>query len=339
MGSVTKKIVLGALLSACLFAGSEGHAQDIKERTLKFSFVQPIDSHMGLGVQKFAEIVSEKSGKKITVKPFANGTLGGDIQMISSLQGGTVDMTTLPPGLLVGQSKEFMAFDIPFLFNSFDEADAVLDGAIGKQFFDKLPRGLVGLAYWDHGFRNVSNSKRAIKTLEDVKGLKIRVLQSPIMLDTFSGLGANAVPMPFTELYTALETGTVDGQDNPIVAFETNKFDEVQKHLSLTRHVYNPLIVLVGQKSWEKLSADERKIISDAAFETRAYQRKLSRDMEAKSIENVKSKGTIVTEVSLEERGRMREYLKDVTAKYTAEIGEKLVKDFDTEIENVRSRQ
>ena len=332
------KFLVTLFAPALMVSVVTSHAADVKERTLRFSFVQPADSHMGYGAQKFADLVSKKSDKKMTVKLFPNGTLGGDLQTVSSLQGGTLDLTTLPPGLLVGLSKEFGAFDLPFLFNDFKEADAVLDGPIGKKFMEKLPSGLVGLTYWDHGFRNVSNSKRPIAKLEDMQGLKLRVVQAPLMIDMFKALGTNAVPLPFTELYTAMETKAVDGQDNPIVAFETNKFYEVQKHISTTRHVYNPLIVLFSQKTWEKLSPDERKILTDSANETRLEQRTVSREMEGKALAKAKAQGTVVTEISPQERTRMREKVQPVTEQYTKQIGEGLVKEFYAEIDKVRSK-
>lgn len=330
-----KNVVLGLMVPAFMLS-AEAMAQEIKERTLRFSHVQPKESHMGVGVQKFADLVSAKSGKKITVKVFPAGTLGGDIQTVSALQGGTIDLTTMPPGLLVGLNKEFGVFDLPFLFNDFAEADAVLDGPFGKKMMERMPQGLVGLAYWDHGFRNLSNSKRAIAKLEDINGLKLRALQAPMVIDSFKALGANAVPLPFTELYTAMETKAVDGQDNPIVAFETNKFYEVQKHLSTTRHIYNPLLVMMSKKSWDSLSADEKKIVTDAAIETQAFQRKISREMEGKAIETVKKNGTVVTEVTPAERNRMREQTKPVAEKYTAEIGADLVKEVNAEIAKIR---
>lgn len=338
MKQPVKKLLMGLIGPAFLLATLGAQAADIKERTLKFSFVQPKESHMGYGAQKFADLVSQKSGKKMKVRLFPNGTLGGDLQTVSALQGGTLELTTLPPGLLVGLSKEFGAFDLPFLFNDFKEADAVLDGPIGKKFMEKLPQGLVGLAYWDHGFRNVSNSKVALAKVEDFQGLKLRALQAPLMIETFNALGANAVPLPFTELYTALETKAVDGQDNPIVAFETNKFGEVQKYLSTTRHVYNPLILLVSKKAWDQLSADERKILTDAASETRVDQRKVSREMETKALESIKKSGVVVTEVSNDERARMRAKVKPVADKYTKEIGEDLVKEIYAEVDRVRTK-
>lgn len=332
-----RHLLVGLIAPVFLLAGAHAQAQ-IKDRTLKFSFVQPKESHMGYGAQYFADLVAKKSNNKIKVKLFPNGTLGGDLQTVSALQGGTIEMTTLPPGLLVGLEKTYGAFDLPFLFNDFKEADAVLDGPVGKRFLEKAPQGLVGLTYWDHGFRNVSNSKRPIAKAEDFQGLKLRALQAPVMIDTFNALGSNAVPLPFTELYTAMETRAVDGQDNPIVAFDTNKFDEVQKHLSTTRHVYNPLIVLISKKAWDSMSAEEKKIITDAANETRPEQRKTSRDMEQKAIANIKKKGVTVTEVAQAERDRMREKVKPVTDKYSKELGEELVNSFHAEIAKIRGK-
>lgn len=330
-----KNLLLGLMVPAFLLS-SEAVAQEIKERTLRFSHVQPKESHYGVGVQKFADLIAAKSGKKITVKAFAAGTLGGDIQTVSALQGGTIDLTIMPPGLLVGLNKEFAVFDLPFLFNDFAEADAVLDGPFGKKMMERMPQGLVGLAYWDHGFRNLSNSKRPITKMEDINGLKLRALQAPMVIDSFKALGANAVPLPFPELYTAMETKAVDGQDNPIVAFEANKFYEVQKHLSTSRHIYNPLLVMMSKKSWDSLSPAEQKIVTEAANETRDYQRKISREMEAKAIEAIKKHGTVLTEITPAERDRMREKTKPVAEKYTAEIGADLVKDVYAEINKVR---
>lgn len=339
MKTIVRKILCTAIAApALLWATTQVHAADIKERTLRFSHVQPKESHMGFGAERFAELVAQKSGNKMKVKVYASGTLGGDLQTVSALQGGTIDLTTMPPGLLVGLKKEFGAFDLPFLFNDFAEADAVLDGPVGKQFMERLPQGLVGLAYWDHGFRNVSNNRRPIAKVEDFQGLKLRSLQAPLMLETFNALGANAVPLAFTELYSALETKAVDGQDNPIVAFATNRFDEVQKHISTTRHVYNPLLVMVSAKSWEKLSADERKVLTDAATEARAEQRKVSREMEAKALAEIRKKGVTVTEVSPQERARMREQVKAVNDKYVKEIGPEVVNPIYAAIDKVRAR-
>jgi tripartite ATP-independent transporter DctP family solute receptor len=233
--------------------------------------------------------------------------------------------------------KEYGLFYLPLVFSNVREADAVLDGAIGQKLLDKLPeKGLIGLAYWEHGYRNVTNSERPVVKWEDIEGLKIRVIQIPIFVDIFNTLGANAVPMAFPELYTALETKAVDGQENALATIETAKFDEVQKYLSTTRHVYDPLVVLFSKKTWDTLSNDERRILSDAAKEATLYQRQLNRDREVQMIKDVKARGMNVTDLSPQERARMREKLQPVTDKYTQDIGEGLVQELYTEIDKAR---
>ena len=247
-------------------------------------------------------------------------------------------MSMMGPGLLTGMDRDFGIFDTPFMFDSFKEIDAVLDGPVGKRLVDKLPeKGLIGLAYWDHGFRILTNSKKPVATLEDMQGLKIRVQQIQVFIDAFSALGANPVPMPFPELYTALETKAVDGQENPFVSVEVTKFYEVQKYASNTRHAYSPLLVLASKKFWDQLSEDERKILLDAANEAKPYQRQTSRAMDAKAVDALKSKGMTVTEISPQERTRMREKLKPVIEKHYKTVSESLVKEVNAEIEKVRS--
>ncbi len=315
-----KSFAIALSLSSLVVGQAFAQNSEIKERTLKFAYVQPKTSHMGFGVEKFAELVAKKSGNKIIVKGYPDGSLGGDLNVLTSLQGGTVDMTTMPPSLMVGQAKVYGTFSIHFLFNDFKEADTVLDGPVGKKFLEKTPKGVVGLTYWDHGFRNISNSKRSIAKVEDIQGLKLRVIQEPLFVDSFSALGANPVPLAFTELYSAMETKAVDGQDNPIAAFEANKFYEVQKYLSSTRHVYQPLIVLISNKVWDQFTPAEKKLIQDAANETTIEQRKVSRGMDAKAIDLVKKQGVVFTEVSPQERARMRDKVKPVTDKYLQDM-------------------
>lgn len=267
----------------------------------------------------------------------AGATLGGDIPTLSALQGGTIEMTTLPPGLMVGLNKEYAVFDLPFLFGNFQEADELLDGPVGRSLLEKTPNGLVGLAYWDHGFRNLTNSRRAVSRADDLQGLKIRVSQSPMIIETLNGLGSNATPMAFTELYPALETRAVDGQENPTAVIEANKFFEVQKYLSLTRHQYNPLIVLFSRKIWDQLNADERKLLTDAAVEARMVQRKVSREMDGRALASLKAKGMQVNEISDGERQHMQDKLKPVSEKLSRDIGEPLVKQVRAELDRIRT--
>jgi len=312
-------------------------AQDVKERTIKFAFQNQKGHPQAEGAQKFADLVAQKSGNKITVKLFPGGTLGGDLQTVSALQGGTVEMTVLNAGILTAQVKEFAVYDLPFLFASPQEADAVTDGAFGKNLLAKLnEKGLVGLGYWELGFRNLTNSKRPINKVEDIAGLKIRVIQSPIYIDMFNALGAAATPMPFPELYPALEQKAVDGQENPFTLIRTSKFYEVQKHLAVTRHVYNPQAVILSKKFFDALSPAEKKIVTDAVTEATAYQRQLSRQQAEEALAELKKAGMQVTEFAPAEMQRLRDKVKPVVDKHTAAIGEDTVKAVYAEIAKVR---
>ena len=329
--------LLCAAVAASLLPTTAALAQDIKERSLKFAFQNQADHPQGLGAKKFADLVSAKSGGKMTVKLFGGGTLGGDLQTVSAVQGGTVEMTVLNAGLLSGVVKDFEVVDFPFLFNSGAEADKVMDSAFGKKLLDKLDaKGIVGLGYWDLGFRNVTNSKRPITKIEDLSGLKLRVVQSPVYLDLFKELGANAVPLPFPELYTALEQKAVDGQENPATVIASAKLFEVQKYLSLTRHIYNPQALIVSKKFWDQLSAAEKKVVADAAQEATAYQRQTSRDREASAIEALKKGGMQVNELAPAEIARLRDKVRPVIEKHSASVGAPLVAELNAEIARAR---
>jgi len=334
------KSTLAAVVACLTMPMVSAEAQDVKDRTFKFAYVNVQDTAHDLGAKRFAELVTQKSGGKLKVRLYPGGSLGGEAVVASALQGGTIEMSMMGPGLLTGMDRDFGVFDTPFLFDTFQEADAVLDGPVGRKLLDKLPaKGLVGLSYWDHGFRILTNSRRPVSKMEDIQGLKIRVQQIPVFIDTFAALGANPVPLPFTELYTALETKTVDGQENPFVSVEVTKFYEVQKFASNTRHAYSPLMVLVSKKFWDQLTADERTILTDAANETKPYQREVSRTLDAKAAENLKLTGMTVTEISRDERVRMRDKLKLVIEKHNKTINEALVQEVSSEIQKARTTQ
>ncbi|WP_444813418.1 TRAP transporter substrate-binding protein [Variovorax gracilis] len=329
---IQKTLLAAVAVLAMTTAGAQ-----VKERTLKFAFQNQTGHPQAQGAQKFADLVAEKSGKKITVKLFPGGSLGGDLQTVSALQGGTVEMTVLNAGILTAQVKEFAAYDFPFLFNNGQEADAVTDGPFGQKLMAKLEeKGLHGLGYWDLGFRNLTNSKRPIAKADDIAGLKIRVIQSPIYIDLFNTLGANATPLPFPELYSALDQKAVDGQENPNTVILSSKFAEVQKHLTQTRHIYNPQALIVSKKTWDGMSAEEKKIISDAATEATTFQRQVSRGAADSALEALKTAGMTVTELPPAEMAKLREKVKPVIEKYTASVGDATVKELMAEIAKVR---
>lgn len=324
---------------ALLLAGAGGAGAQVQTRTLRFPSASNRGHPQVLGVERFAELVARKSGGKITVRPFPGGTLGPDLQVVSAMQGGTVDLNVMNASLLAGNVKEMAALDLPFLFNTAEEADAVIDGPVGRKLLDKLPaRGLIGLAYWDLGFRQMHTRNRPIARADDLRGLKMRVIPTPLYIDLMNALGANAVPMPFTETYTALETGAVDGMTNPLLNILDGKYQEVTKHLAITNHIYTPQAVIASKRTWDKLSEEERRILQEAATETTPYQRRVAREQAAKVLDALKAAGMTVTELPAEEIAKMRERAKPVLAKYTKELGEEFVGELIAAVERVRGK-
>lgn len=333
-----RKLAMLTLAAAIPFMAASHAAQaEIRAHTVKFAAANSKGHPQVTGMERFAEIVKEKTDGKMVVNLFPGGALGGDLQTVASLQGGIVEMLVLNAGIMASNVKAFGAVDLPFLFDSGEEADKVMDGPFGKSLSDKLPAtGLVALAYWELGFRNVTNNRRPITKLEDIKGLKIRTLQSPIPIALFTALGANAVPMPYTELYPALETGAVDGQENPFSNVLNAKFFEVQKYLTVTRHQYNPQIVLVSKQFWDKLNADEQKVLQDAAIEARDFQRKISREADTKALEEIRATGMQVGELPPEELQKLRDAVQPLVEKFTPDIGQDTVSLLYKELEAAR---
>ncbi len=316
------------LLATALVAASLLPAVHAQERTIKFAFQNQKEHPQAQGAQKFADLVAAKTNGRIAVKLFPGGTLGGDLQTVSALQGGTVEMTVLNAGILSAQAKEFGIYDFPFLFASPQEADAVTDGPFGKKLLDKLQaKNLVGLGYWELGFRNLTNSKKPITKAEDIAGLKIRVIQSPIYIDMFNALGANAVPMPFPELYTAMEQKAVDGQENPFSTILSSKFAEVQKHLTITRHMYNPQAVILSKKFWDSLNPADQKAVTEAMAEATTFQRSVSRSQADVALEELKKAGMQVTEFSPAEVDKLRAKVKPVVEKHSDKVGAETVQE------------
>ena len=329
-----KRLMLKAIAAAVTLAAfGVAHAQ---ERTIKFATQNPKGHPIVMGMEKFAEIVAAKSGGKIKVNLFPGGTLGGDQQNVSALQGGTIEMVVLNAGILASQVKDFEVFDFPFMFANPQEADAVADGPAGRALLDKLDaKNIRGLAYWELGFRQITNSKRAITKVDDIAGLKLRVIPNAINVDWVQALGANPTPMAFPEVYPALEQKAIDGQENPLTVINANKFYEVQKFVTLTNHQYNPQAVIMSKKLWDSLSADEKKLLGDAAQEAAVFQRKASRDMMGAALDNMKKNGMTVSEFSPAEQAKLREKLKPVIDKHGAAIAD-TVKQVQAELAKVR---
>jgi len=330
-----KRIFLKTVLAVAAVA-SLGVAS-AQTKTIKFANQNAKGHPIVLGMEKFAELVEAKSAGKLKVNLFPGGALGSDQANVSALQGGTLEMASMNSGIFASLVKDFAIYDFPFLFANPKEADAVVDGAFGKGLHTKLEdKGIVGLAYYELGFRHISNGRRPITKVEDIAGLKLRVIPNPINVDWVSALGANPTPLPFPELYAALEQRAVDGQENPVATIYGAKLFEVQKHLALTGHQYNPQSVVISKKFWDTLSADEKKVLQDAATESARFQREQSRAAVATTLDNLKKAGMQVTELPPAEVAKLRERMKPVIAKHTASVGEATVSAMMAELDKLR---
>jgi len=321
---------------ALLVASTFVQAQDVQERTIRFGHLNNTDHPTSWGVKKFAELVAAKSGGKITVREFASSQLGNELQQQSALQGGVQEMLVASTTSLTGVVREFGLFDFPFLFNNGQQADAMVDGPLGKMISAKLAdKGIVILGFFDLGFRNVTNSKRPITKGEDLDGLKLRVIPNPVFLETFKTFKANPLPMPFAELYGALESKAVDGQENPYSVILSSKFYEVQKYVSGTNHVYATNPIQISKRFWDKLSPAEHKLLQDAATEAQNYQRTASREAAGKALTELQAKGMSYNAVAPAEVARMREQVKPVYEKFSASYDPAVMSLFKTELERV----
>jgi tripartite ATP-independent transporter DctP family solute receptor len=316
-----RRTIASVIAGAALLAATSTYAQ-FTERTIKFTNGINADHPVGAGVKRMQEVLDAKTGGKLKMNLFWGNAAGGDLQATQALRAGTQEMVCTSTSPLVGIVKELGVFDLPFLFANEKEADAVLDGPAGQYFNKKLEAaGLVNLAYWENGFRNLTNSKRPVAKVEDFDGIKVRVMQNNIFLDTFKTLGTNAVPMSFGEVFTALETKTIDGQENPFVTIDTSKFYEVQKYLSVTRHAYTPFLILYSKKLWDKLSPQEQAALREAAIEGQKVERATIRAQSDTALVSLKAKGMQINEITTAEQRRMFEKVKPVYDKNSANIG------------------
>ncbi|MGB3275855.1 MAG: TRAP transporter substrate-binding protein [Castellaniella sp.] len=318
-----KGLAMGLAAAMAFGLGSaDALAKDINSRIIRFGYGLADTSPTGQATRFFAEEVAKLSDGKMKVKTYGNGALGSDEQMQSALVGGSQEMTFVSTAPLAGMVKGFGVFDLPFLFDDEKVAYAVLDGKPGQALLDALPaKGLIGLLYWENGFRDLTNSRHPITKASDIEGIKLRVMQNQVALNVFKALGANAIPMPFTELFTALETKTVDGQENPLSTIQTSKFYEVQPYLTLSHHVYTPFVLLASKKWWDGLTADEKQVIQEAAKTSQAYQRKISQEGNVKAMAFIKEHGVQIDTFSAAEKQIIRDKVKPVVEELRDAIG------------------
>lgn len=295
------------------------------------------DSHpQTLGARKFAELLTEQSNGEIEVQVFGNGVLGNDVNLASMLQAGTLEFNVPSTATLASLNPDFSVISLPFQFDDATQVDAVLDGPAGRTLLDSLAdKGIVGLDYWDNGFRHITNSRHPVETADDIDGLKIRTMQNELYIDMFNGLGANAIPMPVNELFTALETRTVDGQENPFTVIDSKRFYEVQRYLSQTGHAYDAQVLIASKRFIDSLSEEQQQLVRDVSREAALYQRQVSRELNDTLLARLQDQMSI-NEVPLEERQLMRERLMPVIEEHRAEISEATLSAFDAALAESR---
>ncbi|MDM0113663.1 TRAP transporter substrate-binding protein [Variovorax sp. J22R133] len=326
------KLALAAA-AICLASGTA-----LAEVKAKLGHAMPDTHPQAVAMKKFAELASTYTKGNVKITTYSSAVLGSDEKELQAVQAGTQEfyIGTLAP--LSTRVKEVQVWDLPFMFQNDREVYAVLDGASSRKIFEKIePTGLVGLTWTGMGFRNLSNSKHSVAKLEDVNGLKIRVMANPVALDTWKTVGANAVPMAFAEVFPALEIKALDGQENPLLHMYANKMQEVQKYISVTNHVYTPVAMVASKKFWDTLSPADKEGIKKAAVEAGLYQRKLLDEGNAEVIAKFKEAGVTVNTMSPAELARMQEKVKPVVAKFSPIIGDEFVKGFYDEIAKART--
>lgn len=278
-----KPLAMAALLCA---AGAQA------QTVLKIGYATSPASHYGVGSTVFCEEMEKGTQGRYKCQQFPNSALGGEREQIEAVQLGTQDLVNTSTGPLGNFVPEVKIVDIPFLFRDYDHARKVMDGPIGEDLRKKMEaKGLINLAWTENGFRHMTNSKRAIVQASDAGGLKMRTMENKVHMDGYKTFGILPTPMPFPELFTALQQGTVDGQENPIPVILSSKFSQVQKHLSLTGHVYSPAALILSPAVWNKLSAADKQVFLEAGKKAAAAQRKKVNDDEDNGIAQLEKEG------------------------------------------------
>jgi tripartite ATP-independent transporter DctP family solute receptor len=320
-------LALGVCIMQLSFSGSlKGVASADEKVVLKLGYGTQPGHPIDVGARKFKELVEAKSNGTIAVNLFPSSQLGSERAMIESLQLGTIEMTATTTGALPGFDPYFQIFDMPYLFESYERADQVLDGEIGEQLSREMEKlKVVNLAYWENGFRQMTNSKHELVVPEDLKGVKLRTMENPAHITWFNSVGATPTPMAFGEIFSALQQKVVDGQENPISIIEANKFYEVQPYLTVTDHVYSAVAVLISDKVYDRLSQEQQQIVKEAAREARLVEREENRSKDMQRVDMLKKAGIQVTTITDEQKQEWIKSTDDVYEKFSSSIDMEIV--------------
>ena len=292
------RTTLALSVSLAMSAGAQAAAfDDMDPVTLRLAHVVNEQDGFHIAAEKFEELVEARTEGKVDIELYPNATLGDERTLLEAMQIGAVDMGVITNGPVANFVEEMAVFELPFLFPSPEAAYEVLDGPIGQELLDRLAEvNLKGLAYAERGFRNLTNSERPVTSPEDLEGLRIRVMENPVYVDTFRELGANAIPMAWTEALTAMQQGTIDGQENPVNVIHSFKLNETQAHMTLSRHTYAPAIFVMGMPAWNQLREAAQTVIDEAAQEAAEHERRVNAEMAAEQLAALREAGMQIVE-------------------------------------------
>ncbi|MDN3516929.1 TRAP transporter substrate-binding protein [Aquisalimonas lutea] len=322
------KAVLGAVCALGMLFGnahaaSQGDFSDMEPVNLRLAHVVNEQDGFHIAAEKFQELVEERTGGKITVEIYPNAQLGDERTLLESMQVGTVDMGVITNGPVANFVEEIAVLELPFLFPSREAAYEVLDGPIGQDLLDELERvNLKGLAYAERGFRNLTNSRGPVSAPEDLDGLRLRVMENPVYVDTFRALGANAVPMAWTEALTAMQQGTIDGQENPVNVVHSFDLHETQTHMTMTRHTYAPALFVMGLPVWQQMPEAAQEVLENAAQEAAEHERRVNAEMEGEQLQELREAGMEIN--TNPDLAAFREAVKPVYEEYADQFGDYL---------------
>lgn len=322
-------IAISCLLVIALVAGcgtkSAEPQKTANAKVIKIGHCHPPDSQFHLGSLKFAELVAQKTNNQVKIEVFHSSQLGDEPELSEAVRMGTIDMALLATGNVTKFESKFNVFDLPYLFRDAAHADKVLAGEVGDYLNAELEKkGIKVLSYWESGFRHYVNNKRPLKAPEDLKGLKMRVPNWPVLTAATQAMGANSVPMPFSEIYLACQQGVVDGQEGPVFAIKSGKMYEVQKYMVLDGHTYTPMVLVINPNIFKSLTPEQQKAVLEAAKEAGQYEKKLIRDKEVEELAFLEKEGKMQIERH-PDNAKWREATKSVYDQFGDKIGKDLI--------------
>ena len=320
-----KKLIISSLfLASALALTFPASAEETIK--LKLGHVAPTDEPYHQAAEKFAELVNKNTGGAVQVQIFPNSLLGGQRELLEGLQLGSVDITLTTAAVLSSFLPKTQVIELPFMFRDREHVYKVVDGPLAKEIYagDEQKKMKV-IDTWENGFRNITNNVRPIEKPDDMKGVKIRVMENKMYIEMFKALGANPTPMARGELFTGLQTKVVDGQENPLGQIYTSRFYEVQKYATLSGHTYSPEVVVFSLASWKKIPAKYQEEILKASAEARKFNRELSAKMDKEYVGKLRDKGMTVTELTAQQIVPFQEKMMPVWDLFADKVGKDLI--------------